>query len=259
MYWPGRARSLCRLKPYPLEPRWITQSLGLSLGHTSWTRTWDKGNRQTGVLIRAARRQAKTKALQKIPPPWVSAQREPEAQRLWRAPLSPWPSIWSPGWTCRWLLHAGEFYSLESKAAVRLHVTPNCFPGRKTGLRGMWLEVCWGKKTGGRFGEGDAHGCLEEGAGSAGVGDRCLLQAPRRTMGAGRWPPACLPVLPVPSSPALGWQEESELFCHPGKHWSSNREPPFLCVDEEVSLFSRGGLMSSSKASDRSYRRDWSG
>lgn len=41
-----------------------------------------------------------------------------------------------------------------------------------------------GKKTGRRFGEGG--GCLEEGAGSAGVGDCCLLQAPSRTMGAGR-------------------------------------------------------------------------
>lgn len=50
---------------------------------------------------------------------------------------------------------------------------------------------------------------------------------------------ACLPVLPVPSTPALGWQEESDLFCHPGKHWRSNREPPFLCVEEAGSLFSR--------------------
>lgn len=99
---------------------------------------------------------------------------------------------------------------------------------------------------------GRGHGRLEEGAGSAGVGDRCLLQGSAK----GQWEqgvdppptPACLPVLPVTSSPALGWQEEWELFCHPGKHWRSNREPPFLCVDEAGALFSPGGLMSPSKA-----------
>lgn len=72
----------------------------------------------------------------------------------------------------------------------------------------------------------------------------------------------CLPPLPVPSSPALGWQEKLELYCHPGKNLSSNQEPPFRCVDEAVSLFSRGGLMTlSSKrsvngAEYRSYMRD---
>lgn len=68
MYWPGRARSLCRLKPYPPDPRWITQSRGLSSGHTSWRRTGDKGNSQSGALIGAARR-AKTEAPPEIPPP----------------------------------------------------------------------------------------------------------------------------------------------------------------------------------------------
>lgn len=42
MYWPGRALSLCRLKPYPLDPRWIMQRRGLSSGHTSWTKTGDR-------------------------------------------------------------------------------------------------------------------------------------------------------------------------------------------------------------------------
>lgn len=35
MYWPGRARSLCRLKPYPLDPRWITQRRGRSSARSS--------------------------------------------------------------------------------------------------------------------------------------------------------------------------------------------------------------------------------
>lgn len=35
MYCPGRARSLCRLKPYPLVPRWITQRRGRSSARTS--------------------------------------------------------------------------------------------------------------------------------------------------------------------------------------------------------------------------------
>lgn len=47
MYWPGRALSLCRLKPYPLDPRSITQRRGLSSGHTSWTKTRDKDWRVT--------------------------------------------------------------------------------------------------------------------------------------------------------------------------------------------------------------------
>lgn len=44
---------------------------------------------------------------------------------------------------------------------------------KEKGFGGMRLEVCRGKKTWRNWG-GGASGHLEEGAGSAGVGDRCL-------------------------------------------------------------------------------------
>lgn len=100
---------------------------------------------------------------------------------------------------------------------------------------------------------------LEEGTSSAVVREPCLLQAPRRTMEAGRWPLTAPPLSPSHSSAALGWQEKSELYCHPGKNLSSYQEPPFRCMDEAVSLFSRGGLMAlssrrwSNRAEHRSY------
>lgn len=172
----------------------------------------------------------------------MSAQREPEAQRLWRAPLSPWPWIWSRGRTCRWLLHAGRFCSLSTVGKVKLPFRPHVTPGRKRVFGGVWLEVCWEKNCR-EFWEGGAHGRLEEGAGSAGVGDRCLRWAPRRTMGAGRCPPppstACLKALPVPSSPTLGWQEESELFCQTESLPSSVWMRWLLYLAEEVSRHHR--------------------
>lgn len=47
---------------------------------------------------------------------------------------------------------------------------------------------------------------------------------------------------PVLSRAALGWQEELELYCHPGKNSTSIPEPPFRCMREAVSLFSQGGF-----------------
>lgn len=50
-----------------------------------------------------------------------------------------------------------------------------------------------------------------------------------------------LPSLPCPVL-FLGWQEELEPYCHSEKktqNWSSVPEPPFRCMDEAVSLFSK--------------------
>lgn len=57
------------------------------------------------------------------------------------------------------------------------------------------------------------------------------LPAPGSEQDNGSWAltPACLPVLPVESNPALRWQEESELFCHPGKQWRKQRASLPLC------------------------------
>lgn len=116
---------------------------------------------------------------------------------------------------------------------------------KEGGLGGMWLEVCWEGQWriwgGGRgldWGSRLDSGLVGSRKEPVPVGPQPRsLQAPRRTMEAGRWPLTASP-RPVPCSPALGWQEELELYCHPGKN--SNQEPPFRCVDEVVSLFSRG-------------------
>lgn len=49
---------------------------------------------------------------------------------------------------------------------------------------------------------------------------------------------------PPPCRAARGWQEELELYCHPGKSSSWKPAPPFRCVVEAASLFSRGGSVS---------------
>lgn len=136
--------------------------------------------------------------------------------------------------------------------------------------RGSWRHVIGGLL--GRFVQKMGRGWMEAVDSlltlSSGGRDqfRCgtgALHAPDSERDNGSWALTsdCLPPLPVPSNPALGWQEELELYCHPGKNLSSNQEPPFRCMDEAVSLFSSGGLMalSSNRAEYRSNRRDSTG
>lgn len=52
-------------------------------------------------------------------------------------------------------------------------------------------------------------------------------------------PTACLKALPVPSSPTLGWQEESELFCQTESLPSSVWMRWLLYLAEEVSRHHR--------------------
>lgn len=60
---------------------------------------------------------------------------------------------------------------------------------------------------------------------------------------------------PITSSPALGWQEELELYCHPGRNWRTNQETPFRCMDEAVSLFS-GGVFNGLELNTRETGQD---
>lgn len=154
MYCPGRARSLCRLKPYPLDPRWITQRRGLSSGHTSYTKTGNKGNRQAGALLRAAR-WAKTSPFvtENTSTMGVCSERtsgtkimESSSESL-TMNMKPRPNMQVAA-ACWRLLPP-----LNSEAAAQLHVTPNCFPGRK-----RLSEACdWRKKIVEKFFLGGGH------------------------------------------------------------------------------------------------------
>lgn len=161
MYCPGRARSLCRLKPYPLDPRWITQRRGLSSGHTSWTKTGNKGNRQAGALLRAAR-WAKTAPFftENTSTMGVCSERtsgtkimESSSESL-TMNMKPRPNMQVAA-AC-WRVER-RFNGAKSEAAAQLHVTPNCFPGRKRVSEACdWRSV--GGKNRGETGGGSSGG-----------------------------------------------------------------------------------------------------
>lgn len=98
----------------------------------------------------------------------------------------------------------------------------NLLARKEEGLGGMWLEVCRGES-----GEGaDGGSRLDSGLAGWRKGPvpvwsastaRSRLRGGQWNLGVDLWP-LPPPTRPIPSSPALGWQEELELYCHPGKN-----------------------------------------
>lgn len=199
MYWPGRARSLCRLKPYPLDPRWITQRRGRSSVHTSWKRPEERKCQHTRCDMH---QQTKTLPYLRHGCLFRKYERHKDyGELLWFVNHEYKAEVEHTGGCCMLMCCAVCFWqSWVNSRLFGVTWSPNSSPGRKrvseacdwrSAGKGLWR--IWGG-AGGRQPEAVSltrlWPCrlLRKGPSSGVVREPCSLQAPTRTMEAGRWP-----------------------------------------------------------------------